>query len=58
MRENQTKQKPPEENGFCNGEEGYYGPKKLEYLFKNGINPRCGRPLKQCSEGLGHVHLD
>lgn len=25
--------------------------------FERGINPRCGRPLSQCVEGLGHVHL-
>ncbi len=27
-------------------------------MFKQGLNPRCGLPLNQCSEGMGHLHAD
>jgi hypothetical protein len=42
-------------NEMCNGENGYYGPKKYQDLYNSGINPRCGRPLSYCNEGLAHV---
>lgn len=36
----------------------YTGPEKFRDIFDKGINPRCGKSLKQCTEGFGHLHLD
>jgi len=42
-------------NGYCDGSDGYSGPRKLKHLFDAGINPRCGRLLSECSEGMRHA---
>mgnify|MGYP007017482433 CR=1 FL=1 len=44
------------ENRFCNGEDGYYGPEKLKLLYDAGINPRCGKKISECDEGMAHSH--
>lgn len=44
------------DNEYCNGDDGYFGPKKYKSLFDMGINPRCGKPLSQCLEGFAHAH--
>ena len=43
-------------DGYCDGTDGYSGPKNLKHLFDAEINPRCGKKLSSCSEGMGHVH--
>lgn len=47
-----------QEGFWCDDEDGYSGPRSLLPQYKAGINPRCGKPLSECSFGMGHAHLD
>ena len=34
---------------------------RFQYIFEAimlDVNPRCGKPLEECNEGLMHIHTD
>ncbi len=49
--------KSSSDESYCDGSnKGYCGPKEYESLFNKGINPRCGKLISECNEGMAHVH--